>query len=272
MGIGSVRFQIHRAGWVACIAALVFTGAIVADDPEALFQRVKTRMSEHLAQMPNYVCHETVERMVRARSTWRHVDTVEFEVAFVGEEELFARPGSDRFGEQPIEKLAPGGTIGNIMLGSSIDLLFSRNIAEFKYAGACKKDGRKTLRYDLRVPVEKSAFRVRHGGAEGLAGYDGTIWVDADTFDLVRVDYKVNRIPAHVGVILIEQSLHYKPKQIGKSEFNLPDHSELAATDSAGNYCLDMIKLDNCREFAANSVVKYGAPTEGSADRARDKQ
>jgi hypothetical protein len=272
MGMGNVRFQFHHAGWVTGVAALVFTGAIVADDPDAMLQKIKARMSEHLTQMPNYVCHETVQRMVRVRSSWHHLDTVQFEVAFVGEEELFARPGSDRFGEEPIEQIARGGTIGNIMLGSSIDLLFSRNLAEFKFAGACKKDGRKTLRYDLTVPVEKSAFRVRHGGAEGLAGYDGTIWVDADTFDLVRVDYKVNRIPAHVGVILIEQSLHYKQKEIGNSQFNLPDHSELAATDSAGTYCLDMIKLDQCHEFGANSVVKYGAPVEGSAARDRDKQ
>jgi hypothetical protein len=229
-------------------------------------------MSEHLAKLPNFACHERVDRMLRIRSQWRHVDTVEFEVAFVGGEELFALPGSDRFGEKPVEKLVHGGTIGNIMLGSSIDMLFKRNTAEFKYVGDCKKDGRKAIRYDFRVPIEKSGFLVRHGGAQGMAGYGGSIWVDPETLDLVRVDYKVNQIPPHIGVALIEQSMHYRKMTIGKSEFELPDHTELAATDVMGNYSLDMIKLDHCREYAADSVVKYGAPVEGTGSAARERQ
>jgi hypothetical protein len=265
-----MRFRFQYI-WPAAGVAALLSIAAVAEDQDALLQRVKAHMSEHLAQLPNFVCHETVDRMVRTRSSFRHVDTVEFEVAFLGEQELFARPGSERFGEQPVEKLAPGGTIGNVMLGSSIDVLFSKNVADFKFAGPCKKDGRKALRFDIEVPMEKSAFRVRHAGAEGMAGYQGTLWVDAETLDLVRVDYKVNRIPAHVGVRLIEQSLHYRKIQIGKSEFDLPDHSELAAFDVMGNYSLNTIKLDHCREYAADSVVKYGAPVEGSADRQKQE-
>jgi hypothetical protein len=68
---------------------------------------------------------------------------------------------------------------------------------------------------------------------------------------------------------VIEKFLHSKKLTIGNSEFNLPDHSELAATDDMGNYSLNMIKLNRCREFAVNSVVKYGSPSEGTAARER---
>src|SRR5262249_40916315 len=147
-----MRFRFQYALPAAGIAALLSITA-GADDSEELLQRVKEHMSEHLAQLPNFVCHETVDRLVRTRNAMRHVDTVEFEVAFLGDQELFARPGSDRFGEQPVEKLAPGGTIGNVMLGSSIDVLFSKNVADFKFGGACKKDGRKAMRFDIEVPI-----------------------------------------------------------------------------------------------------------------------
>jgi|RhiMethySRZTD1v2_1073278.scaffolds.fasta_scaffold498227_1 hypothetical protein len=238
-----------------------------AEEPEGLFQRIKARAAEHLAQLPNYTCHQTIDRVMRTRNGFQHLDTVELEVAFVGQQELFSRPGEDKFGERPIEKMVSGGTIGNGVLGSHIDLIFTQEGAEFKYAGAGKKNGRKTLRYDLRVPIEKSTFLVRHNGSAGVAGYEGSIWVDAETFDLVRVDFKVNRIPSHLGVRLIEKSLHYKKVTIANTEFNLPDHSELAATDDMGNYTLNIIKLNRCREFGANSVVKYGSPTEGTASR-----
>jgi hypothetical protein len=268
-----VSIQPYRAAFAAELTFL-FVVAFAAEppgakDPNELFQRIKTHSAEHLGKLPNYTCHETVDRILRSRGMTQHLDRVELEVAFVGQQELFARPGENRFGEEPINKIVSGGTIGNSALGSHIHIIFARDIAEFKYAGECKKDGHKAVRYDLRVPIEKSDFRVRHNGAEGLAGYEGSVWVDAETLDLIRVDFKVNRIPPHLGVRLIEKSLHYKRLVIGNSEINLPDHSTLGATDEAGNYTLNMIKLDQCREFSADSVVKYGPPSEGSASRER---
>jgi len=227
-------------------------------------------MGEHLAHLPNYTCHETINRILRASGNFRHLDTVELEVAFVGREELFSRAGENRFGEQPIERLVSGGTIGNNALGSHIDVVFSQDVAEFNYKGECKKDGRKTLRFDLRVPIERSGFRIRRNGRSGVAGYEGSLWVDAETLDPVRVDLKINRIPSALGVRLVEESLHYKKLKIGNSEFDLPDHSELTATDDLGNTTLNMIKLTGCREFSSDSVVTYGAPaSQGTASRDR---
>jgi hypothetical protein len=270
-----MRSQSYARILAAELAALLLSGAIFTlysqntDEPGDLLQRVKARMAEHFAQLPNYTCHETINRLLRMGSNFQHLDTVELDVAFVGQQELFSRTGEDKFGEQPIERLVSGGTIGNSALGSHMDYIFSKDFAEFRYAGECKKDGRRAFRFDLRVPIEKSAFRVRHNGASGMAGYQGSVWVDAETLDPVRVDLKINKIPSFLQVRLIEESMHYKKLTIGNSEFDLPDRSELAATDSEGIYTLNMIKLTGCREFGAESVVKYGAPTQGTASRDR---
>jgi hypothetical protein len=267
-----------KAIFMAELVALLALGAVFAaqspsaEDPTNLLQRVKARMAEHLAQLPNYTCHETVDRMLRVGANFRSLDTVELEVAFFGKHELFARTGEDRFGEQPIEKLVPSGTFGNSAMGSPIDLVFSQDVAEFRYAGVCKKDGRKTIRFDLSVPIEKSGFRISHNGAAGMAGYHGSVWVDVETLDLVRVDFTVNQIPAYLGVRLIEESLHYKKLTIGGSEFHLPDRSELAATDDNGYCTVNVIKLARCHEFAAASVVKYGAPVPAQGTASRDRQ
>jgi hypothetical protein len=273
-----VRSQAYTAILAAELAALLISGAAFAvqshsaEDSAGLFQRVKARMAEHFARLPNYTCHETVDRMLGVGGNFRYLDTVDLEVAFFGKQELFARTGEDRFGEQPIEKLVPGGTIGNSAMGSHIDLIFSQDAAEFRYAGECKKDGRKTIRFDLNVPIERSGFRIRRNGAVGVAGYQGSVWVDAETLDLVRVDFKVNRIPTYLGVRLVEESLHYKKLTIGNSEFHLPDHSELAATDDQGYRTLNVIKLARCHEFAAESVIKYGTPVPAQGTASRDRQ
>jgi hypothetical protein len=203
--------------------------------------------------------------MVRIGGAWKNLDTVRLEVAFAGQQEVFAPLGSNRFGERSIEQIVSGGTIGNVALGSHLDLILANDVAEFRYAGAPKKDGHKTLRYDLRVPIEKSDFLVRHNGSQGMAGYEGSLWVDAETLDLVAVGFKVNKIPSFIGVHLIEESMHYKKRLIGTSAFDLPDHSELGATDDLGNYSLNTIKLDGCREFNSESTITYGLPSPPKA-------
>jgi hypothetical protein len=265
---------VRTQAYIGTLTAFILSGAGLAitaqkDDSGDLFRRVKENMAKHLAQLPNYACHETIERVLRVGSDFRHLDTIELEVAFVDKQELFSRPGEVRFGDQPIEKLVSGGTIGNNAMGSHIDVIFSQDVAEFKYSGECKKEGHKALRFDLQVPIEKSSFRVRRNGRTAVAGYKGSVWVDAETLNLVRVDFKVDRIPSNLGVRLIEESLHYKNLTVGNSEFDLPDHSELSATDDTGANTLNMIKLTGCREFAADSVVKYGAPSQGTASRDR---
>ena len=262
--------QVHRAGRTAGLIALLLYGAAAGEDPEALFQRIKSRMSEHLAHLPNYTCHETIERYMRSGNTLRHLDEVRLDVIFTGQREVFSRAEGERFQEEPIQKLVSSGTISNGAMGSHIDLLLSQREGEFKYLGTGKKDGHRTLRFDLNVPIEKSHFQVRHNGVEGIAGYKGSLWVDADTYDPVRVEFKVDRIPSAIGVERIEESLHYKKLTIGESEFYLPERSELSATDREGTYTLNETRLEGCREFTADSVVQYGAPTQGSA--AREKQ
>jgi hypothetical protein len=252
--------------------ALVLASAAAADkpteDPELLLHRIRSRAAAHLSQLPNYTCHEVVDRSLRRGNIWNHLDTVQFEVALVGREELFSRSGEERFGERSIGELAPG-TITNGVLGSQVDMILASDAAEFRYAGTAKKEGRQTFRYDFRVPQDKSGFLVTHDSAKAIVPFEGSIWVDVETLDLVRVDLKVNRIPSYVGVHSIEKSMHYQLIHIANTDFLLPGKTELAATDSLGNYSLSRIRLDQCREFSGESTIKYGAPTQGAASRDR---
>jgi hypothetical protein len=238
------------------------------EDPEVLLERIRTRAAELLSRLPNYTCHEVVDRLYKRRNSGslERLDTVELEVAFVGNRELFARPGATHFEERSITKLV-SGTIGNGAFGSHAYSIFSGD-ADFKYIGLSKKDGHKTFRYDFRVPQEKSHFLVSHGSAQGIVGYQGSFWVDAETLDLVRLELKADQIPAHIQVRLIEESMRYKAVRIRDSYFLLPRDSELAATESSGDYSLNIIRLERCREFSGESIVTFGAPPDSnSADR-----
>jgi hypothetical protein len=242
------------------------------EDPELLLQQIRRRTAAYLAQLPKYTCHEVMNRLLRQGSTWTQLDRVEIEVAFIGREELFARPGEDHFTERVIDRVVPHGTVGNGAFGTHVELIISENMADFKYARTGKKDGHQTFRYDLTVPLERSQFLVKHSGRQSLVPYEGSIWVDAATLDLVRVDLHVKHIGPNIGVRGIEEVIHYEVMHIGDTEALLPRKSELGATDDAGNYTLNLVELQNCREFKSDSIVQYGTPTEGSAARERQDQ
>lgn len=266
MRFRSIRnFAVLSVVLVAVFAAVAATDKLT-EDPVLLLRRIRSRTAEHLSQLPNYTCHEVVDRMIRRGTTWNHVDTVEFEVAYVGRKELFARPGEDRFGERSVGELAPG-TMSDGVLGSQIDMAFATDTTEFRYVGTAKKDGHSTVRYDLSVSQDNSGFRVRHGSAQAIVPFEGSVWVDSETLDLVRVDLKVNHIPSYVGVRSIEKSMHYQLMHIADVDFLLPRNAELSATDDMGNYSLNRINLDRCRAFTGESTITYGAPTQGSASR-----
>jgi hypothetical protein len=253
------------------LAILLAAGAAFAagkpapDDANTLLEKMKSRTAEYLAMLPRYTCHEVINRLVRLGSQWMRRDTVEIEVAFIGREEFFARSGEDHFEERVIDRVVPHGTIGNGAFGSVVKIVFAPNVAEFQYAGTGKKNGHQTVRFNFRVPLEKSQFLVKRGASQSFVPFEGTVWVDSDTYDLVRVDLHVKNIPPHVGLRSVEEVMNYEVMQIGSAPVLLPRKSELAVTDESGSYSLNLVELQQCREFKSDSIVKYGAPVEGSA-------
>lgn len=256
-----------------CLAVISWASTFAADrnadaDSELLLQRVRSKITAHLSQLHNYTCHVVIDRVVRSVVTrgFNHGDTVELEVAFVGDHELFSRAGESRFEEQPIHQIVPGGMIGNDAFGSHDDDVFTGQGATFKYAGTCHKDGHKTFRYNFHVPQESSQLLVKQNNSpSAVVGYQGSIWVDAETLDMVRLEWKTDHIPLSVGIRSLEKSMRYKLVRIATADFLLPLHSELASFDQAGNYRLNTINLNRCREFTGESVVTYGVPVEGSS-------
>jgi hypothetical protein len=235
------------------------------EDSVVLLQRIRSKIAEHLSRLRNYTCHVVINRLERAVSSNSIVnrDSLELDVAFVGDKELFSRPGEAQFAEQPISQIAPHGMIGNDTIGSHEDDVFLGDGPTFKYAGACKRDGHKTFRYNFSVPLENSRLLLTRGAsAEEMVAYRGSFWVDADTLDMVRLEWKTDHVPTSVGLSSVEKSMRYKIVHVGNSDFVLPLHSELVSFDQQGNYRLNTIALEHCQEFTGGSTVTYGQPVD----------
>lgn len=243
---------------------LFCTGAFAAEskatlDSAGILEQIRQKARNHVSQLRNYTCHVVVDRLIqRTRSnSLEHHDRVEFEAAFVGERELFSRPGEGQFEEKPISSMVTDGMISNNAFGSHDDIVLSDDTAQYEYRGRCNKDGHSTYRYDFRVPLQKSQFLVRHNAQEAIVAYKGTVWVDADTLELIRLEWKTEHIPSFVGISSIKKVMHYDMLRIGNSSFLLPDNSELTAYGEQGDFSLNIVALKACREFTGESKVNY---------------
>jgi hypothetical protein len=233
-------------------------------DPATALPLVRSNLLKHFSQLRNYTCHVVADRFRRlGNNSLDRQDRVQLEAAFVGDKELFSRPGETTFEDRPVASMVPSGMISNDAFGSYYDVMLSGNATELKYHGSCKKDGRNTFRYEFRVPQEKSQLTVRRGTREAVVGFKGNVWVDSETLDLVRLDWKTEHIPSSVGVSSLEKVTHYEIRRIGRTDFLLPVKSELGAYDENGDFSLNLVTLEACREFTGESNVVYDTPAEG---------
>jgi hypothetical protein len=239
-----------------------------AEDPEASLQQIRKKVADHLSRLPNYTCHEMINRVIQWLDGSERIqrDRVDLEVAFLGKRELFAYPGDSQFRENSIIKMVPNGTIGNGTFGAHANAIFLTDAATFHYVGITKKDHRKAYRFDFEVPAEKSTFAVKHGGASAIVSYHGSIWADCETLDLVRIDLRADRMPAYIGLRYVAEYIHYGVVQIGENEVLLPDHAEIEAADISGTHSVDLFSLENCRKFSAESSVAFGEPLDKDSD------
>ena len=235
------------------------------NDPQAILMRIRDKVATRLALLPNYTCHEVIDRSVHSLSgsSTSH-DRVELEVAFVGQRELFGRPGDTNIREESITKLVTDGTIGDGIFGSQAENIFLEGVASFYYIGVFEKDGHRAYRYDFQVPLEKSGFTVKHNSAEATVPYHGSFWADVNTFDLVRLETVADQIPSLTAISFVKEEVEYTTLAVGNSEFLLPLHAEMEGRDSSGNLSQNEVTLAQCREFTGKATVTFGQPVNGS--------
>jgi hypothetical protein len=246
----------------ACLAAQA-PEASPGLSPELLqLARVKVHMGENLVRQPNYTCLETVERTRRSGRTRRFElqDTLRLEVALVEGQEMFAWPGSKKFEETDIRRLITRGTFGNGNFALHARGVFLSNAPTFEYRGEQSMRGRRTVRYDFRVPLLQSGYRLRVNEREALVGYHGSFYSDAETLDVLRLEIAADDIPASLGLISATERMDYARIAIGSQDFLLPAESELTLVDPTGLESRNHVRFTACRQFAGESVLTFNDP------------
>jgi len=235
--------------------------------------RFLARVKADLERLPDFVCLETADRFRRASSerAWEKIDTVRFEVALVGNEELYALPGERRFQARLLGDYVARGSISTGQLALLAKHVFLPSTVQFTYRGETEQGGRRAYEYAYDVPAAQSSYHLRVGKSDSVVAFQGVFWIDAGTLDLLRLEVQPYDLPESLGLAEASTSLEYTRVDIDGVDVLLARSATLSVTATNGDENLNRTRLSGCRHYRSESTIRFaadeGAPS-GEATRA----
>lgn len=232
-----------------------------------LIGRVQHVVSEMLRSMPNFTCVETIERSQRTASTrkFQLLDTIRLEVALAEGRELYAWPGSPKFEETDVTKLVGGmGAIGTGDFALHAKSIFLTGQARFHYLGLEDVSGKPAHKFHYQVPIASSKYLMRISGAEGEVGYQGHVWHDKDTLDLIRLEMTVDEIPRQIPLARGYKLIEYARLPIGDRTYVLPVMMDMTLTGVQGLESRNKTVFSRCKQYSGESTIIFDEPAPDS--------
>jgi len=103
-------------------------------------------------------------------------------------------------------------------------------------------------------------------GATGVVGQAGSIWVDPESLDLVRVESHAIEIPPDLPLAESAMSVEYARMRIAGTDTLLAQSADSRLADASGNESYNRIEFTHCRAYSASSEISFDTPPARAAE------
>ena len=145
----------------------------------------------------------------------------------------FSWPGENRFESYSLRQILNGPITEAGSLTLHIRSFLLAGEAKIEASGEKQIAGRAALGFEIAVPAEKSSYTMRVGETEAALAYRGSIWIDRETRELIRIEGRVDK-DQRVKIVRITDRMDFRPVRIGIADFVLPASAELMIEDIFG--------------------------------------
>ncbi len=214
-------------------------GKVVATGPPApdpFIEETRKVVRDYLDELPDFICQQEIQRYVDrdGSGAWEKADRLVYELTYNRKRESYKPINSVGLPvTRPIDELKGASSTGDFasMLAEIFD---PESKTVFKPAGKERLGTRQTLLYDFRTPKEYSKLMVKTDGAENIiVGHSGTVWIDAETKKVLRIDQAVDDLTKGYPVTHSESSVDYDIVRLRglDMDFLLPIRAEFIIGD-----------------------------------------
>jgi hypothetical protein len=217
--------------------------------------------ADHLTDgLPNFIVQQNTTRYFTRvlPPQWQVLDVVTAEVASVnGKEDYRNIMVNGKPSSRAIEKTGAWST-GEFQT-TLVSLLNPYTLAAFRKSKDDKLDGRPAYTYDFSVRQENSDWDIHApDGSKVTPAYSGTVWIDVETHNAMRIEEQTGPLPASFPFDKAESVVEYGFVRIDGKTYPLPVHSEILTCQRGSSTCTkNAISFQNYRKFGADSTVTF---------------
>jgi predicted transcriptional regulator len=230
------------------------------DSHLALVEKAREVASRFLEGLPNYVVQESATRYVSEtrQPSWNVVDIVSAEVVFEEHKESYRNLQiNGKPSKKPPEE---SGAWSTGEFGTILGNLFSPYTdADFKFAQDDTISHRSAAVFGFKVQRVRASWRIWTTGQYIMPAYRGSVWIDKQTGEVLRIEMQAKEIPEAFPEISVETAVDYDSIRLGTPEqFLLPVHSEALSCWRGSNDCQrNVIEFRNYHKFTGESNIEF---------------
>jgi hypothetical protein len=210
--------------------------------------------------LPNFLVKQNTTRYYSTTypARWRVLDVVTADVVSVGGKEDYRNIMVDgKPSTRPVEKTGAWST-GEFQ--TTLDSLLSPySAASFHKTADDTLGGRPAYTYSFTVLQENSNWDIyAPGGSKATPAYSGSMWVDKETRNVMRIEEQTGPLPADFPFDKAESVVEYGFVRLDAKTYALPTHSEVLTCQRGSSSCTkNEINFQNYRKFTTDSTITF---------------
>jgi hypothetical protein len=226
----------------------------------ALIAQAREAAASFLEGLPNYVCQEQTTRYVSEtrQPSWNVVDVVSAEVVYDDHQESYRNLEIN--GKPTKKSPEDSGAWSTGEFGTILGNLFApQTAAEFKFVQDDSIAHRAASVFDFKVQRVRANWKIWVPGQYVVPTYKGSVWIDKQTGQALRIEMQAKEIPEAFPEISVETAVDYDTISLGSADrFLLPVHAEALSCWRNSNECQrNVIEFRNYHKFEGESVIKF---------------
>jgi hypothetical protein len=211
--------------------------------------------------LPNYIVKQFTTRYVSQaangrRTSWQPLDLVTSDLVYLDGKENYL---NIMVNGRATKDASQNGSWSEGEFASSLNALLSRfSATEFRNKRPVTIVNRPAYKYDYSIEQPRSAWRIETEGQSYQPAYDGSIWIDKETFRVLRIEMAARNMPRSFPIDTTESSLDYDFVLIGDQKYLLPVHSESLSCWRGTSQCSrNVIDFRNYKKYTADSNITF---------------
>lgn len=230
-------------------------------------QKIIDQMREYAlnysSTLPDFVCKQITQRYYDplGHENWRTSDVIAAKLSYVGQQEHYEVLMANG---QPVlnkDMHSLGGTTSTGEFGSLLKYIFDpKSDAEFHWDRWGNIRTRLTHVFTFSVDQAHSTWGITDGETKRTVtpAYNGFIYVDSKTGQIVRINMQSVDIPADFPIQLANTQLDYDFTELSGQQFLLPLKAEIRL--DRGRYeTKNDVKFLYYQKFSADAVITFDA-------------